>query len=197
LNCTLIVNFWHSSCSVHFLRGKSQALRCKLIVLIVVTWNTRVEFITSIHGVGILFLQRWIISSWVNHVYATWSLRHNLHFSISWRLNIGFFHFSIVMSKISSSLSWFISLFGHWRFSCFIIIYLSRNITEINLGIQHQLLIIKIDRVVSLLLENMFIHCSQRGLIFFKFMMGIWWIKFTETSRLKLPKINRLIILLS
>lgn len=118
-NCAFVVNFWHRSCRVHLLWRKPQTLGCVLgfWLIVLVAWNTWMEFITSIHCAGVLFLQPWSITVWINHIDAAWSLGHNLHFGISWRSNVGLFHFCIVMGKICCSLSWFVCLFWHWRLS--------------------------------------------------------------------------------
>ena len=162
------------------------------------------EFISPVHSVHcscsntMIIFHSWCVSSIViDSINTAWSLGHNLNGGLcfgfhTWRKHFRFFHVGSIMSKISCTLSWFESLFWHSWFS----MLGSWDIAEINLGVKHKLLLVKIDRIMSLFFENMFIHRSQSSLIFFEFVMSIWRIKLAKATRLKLAKIDWLIVLL-
>ena len=52
------------------------------------------------------------------------------------------------------------------------------DIAHINVRVQQHTVLVEIKRRVSLFLENMLVHGSQRRLILVEFMMRSWWFEF-------------------
>lgn len=55
--------------------------------------------------------------------------------------------------------------------------------------------LVKIHRVVTIFLKNMFKHSTQGCLVFLKFVMGVCSIEFGSASRLKVTRVNCLVLL--
>jgi hypothetical protein len=70
------------------------------------------------------------------------------------------------------------------------------NITHVNHRVKIQLRLIKVDRVVPLLLENVLKHRSESRLVLLELVMGVGSIKLAITARLEKSGVNRVIILL-
>jgi hypothetical protein len=71
------------------------------------------------------------------------------------------------------------------------------NVTHVDHGVQLQLRLVEVHRVVPLLLEDVLEHRSQSSLVLFKLVMGVSCVKLAIATRFEKTRVNRVVVLLS